>query len=450
VEAMSNLDRFLRSDDMARDRVAKLGALLGFGCFLFAKFMGTSNEIASLFTFVVMGCAYLWQLRSYCYAHSVSAGEAKESVRFRRRFAMATATVTIIAGLRWIPEPKVEAAILDRRFRNLTRDPRLSPREAEEVKDNLQIARERGVTLPSTTQKLISDAVKTSALQEPRPPFTDAATAFIRYTREVPVPKSIPGPTEAEVAMDAAMRYVVPLLRAFIRKSPLAVPERAAVEMAISLLTRAIELAGSNANLKSDALLSRAYFYTLLSKSDEALADADASEKFGVVDIPSVISVEADALVDRGMAQGRPEDLKRAVELLTLEVQLPPPLLIADQPQFNVLYLIDAFTERARAYYGLKQYSAAIEDSKRFLNLLPQASELSEDGVQTYLQRAYLLIVGAYLHLGDVAEALDTASEWERKSNAQPIAVSLRQRIESQFSDAQVVLSDIEKFIYHP
>jgi tetratricopeptide (TPR) repeat protein len=161
-------------------------------------------------------------------------------------------------------------------------------------------------------------------------------------------------------------------------------------------------------------------------------------------------AVEGEALLDRGMRQASPEDLKRAVELLTLKMKLPPPITFANEPQLVFLDRLDAFTQRARANYGLQQYTAAIEDSEQVLSLLPQASELSEEVRQRSLERAYLLIIGSYLHLGEFAKALSAASEWERRGSAGTEARSLREAIETQPFGAEVVLNGIDRFIYHP
>lgn len=448
---MDRLQQFLTTDTRSRGRAGLVSMGAGFAFGVLARIFDYPFEVSAYGAAATVCAVYFYQAWLYCRPLQRSVRDEWPLVG-RRWYLIAAGVTGVLLAI--LPEGSIEAAVLDRRLRELTRDPKLSPRDAEEVEDSLQRARERGVVLSSTTKMLVRDAVKTSALEDPRTPFTDAASALVRYVREAPVPKSTSGPSEAEVAMNAAAQYTVTFLRDHARNFAVhnfaLGPDRSAVEMAISLLTRAIQLAGNNTNLKSAALLTRANLYMLLLEPDEALADAEASEKLGVADLPLIVAVEGEALLDRGMRQDTPEDLKRAVELLTLRMKLPPPLAFASEPQLVFLDRLDALTERARAYYGLEQYTAAIEDSKQILSLLPQASDLSEEVRQRSLQRAYVLVIGSYLHLGEFAKALSAASEWERRSNAGTEARRLRQTIESPTFDAQAVLIDIDRFIYHP
>jgi hypothetical protein len=174
----------------------------------------------------------------------------------------------------------------------------LSSREAEEVADSLDRIRGKHLSLPVTTKIQVRDAIKNSALREPRGPFTDAAKALVKYVREVFTPARISGPSEAEIAMDAAVRYAFPAVGAY------PAIDRSEAALAISDFTRAIQLSGNNTTLKSDALLSRGTLYALLSDPDAALADAEASEMLGEADLSDIISIERFALVRSSKTRG--------------------------------------------------------------------------------------------------------------------------------------------------
>jgi tetratricopeptide (TPR) repeat protein len=171
--------------------------------------------------------------------------------------------------------------------------------------------------------------------------------------------------------MDAAAREVLRAIR-FGNQWPMFTIERPAGESAISAVTHAIELSGNNTTLATDGLLGRAELYELLGDHDKALADVQAAENRGATDLSDIITIEGSALVNRGIERHRAEDLKRAIELLTLKTHLPPPSLVAGDPRLVLLNQVNLFDNRATAYYGLGQYSAAIQDSRHVLELLPR------------------------------------------------------------------------------
>ena len=114
----------------------------------------------------------------------------------------------------------------------------------------------------------------------------DNSAAICRSAREGLTTARISGPSEAEIAMDAAVRYAFPAVGAY------PAIDRSEAALAISDFTRAIQLSGNNTTLKSDALLSRGTLYALLSDPDAALADAEASEMLGEADLSDIISIE--------------------------------------------------------------------------------------------------------------------------------------------------------------
>ena len=356
-----------------------------------------------------------------------------------RRFVLAS----VLSAFSWafsISGRRLEAAVLDRRLLRLTRNPILSSQEADEVADALDTARQDALTLSSATKIRVRDAVKTTALENPTPPFTDAASALVEYTRGV-------APSPAEIAMDEAARKAFSAIR-YGDQWPLFTLDRTAAESAISALTRAIDLSGSDTKLAIDALLSRGELYEVLSEHDKALGDIQAAEKLGAADLSDIITTEGLALVNRGIERSRVQDLKRAIELLTLKSYLPPPSVISGEPNSVLLDQIGVFANRARANYVLGQYTAAIQDSRRVIELLPRLAGTSGKYAQTGLRVAFLMIVASHLHMNNSTGALDAASELERADNGDPRDVRLRQILEDRPADPRPqVLNNIEAFL---
>ena len=74
--------------------------------------------------------------------------------------------------------------------------------------------------------------------------------------------------------------------------------------IAIAAFSRSVEMADGDQSSQIDALLSRTTLYNLLKKPFEAVADAEAAEKLGSLDLSSIVSIEATAFITRGT----PED----------------------------------------------------------------------------------------------------------------------------------------------
>jgi tetratricopeptide (TPR) repeat protein len=425
-------------DRTARMKMYAVSWLVSFAFGILLMLGGTSLEQAALGTSVVAFAMVLTWTLVHCAANSRRASRVTDPTSINRRFALASVLVSFAMGL-GSSTRRLEGAILNRRLLKLTRNPILSPPEAKQVADGLDTAKQDVVTLLSATKIRVRDTVKATALQNPTPPFTDATTALVEYVRSIAL-------SPAEIAMDAAAREALRAIH-YGNQWPMFALDRPAAESAISAVTHAIELSGDNTTLAADALLGRAELYELLGDHDKALADVQAAEKLGATDLSDIISVEGLALVNRGIERRQVEDLKRAIELLTLKEHLPPPRLIAGDPQQVLLDQIGIYVNRGRAYYALAQYTAAIQDYRQVLELLPRVAGQSDESRQTGLRIAFLTIVASYLRMNKLEDALNAALELERTSNGHPDVVQLRHNLEKRPFDPGSALDDIEAFL---
>lgn len=423
---MTKLERFINVDHLAQDRAVKISAAVGFAWFMFAEtLMGITHENSAYSTIGMVFSVYLWRVWSYC--HNPTKVAQVETHAVSRRLAMATVAAGVFVLLSLVPVPVIEGAILERRLLKLTRNSTLSPQQAKEVANILQTAatQEPVPKLSDTARVRVREAVKTSAIQNPHTPFTDAANALVSYVREVHSTSQVP--TEAAIAMDSAFRhYRVAIPEVF----PTIVIDRSEAGAAISAFTRAIELSGSDTTLRADALLSRADLYSYLNQPDKALMDIDAAEKLGAADLSDIVTAQSFALVTRN----NPDDLKLVVKLYTLALQLPAPNLpVAAQ---TPVYWISLYASRSLAYFRLGMYLDTINDCKKILDLVKQLPSPFELAVL----HSYVLIIRSYLYLGDIAAATQAAYEWGQSSN-DPRAARVRELIQSNPSEAQKVLS---------
>lgn len=120
---MSKIDQFLNVDDIARDRTAVVSAVVGFVCFLAARVaFGLGGSTSGILTIAVMASIYLYRLWVYCHApvrRTVSVvGPA--SLSERRKLVMAAGSGVALLILRFFPKQFVEAAVIDRKLRNLS------------------------------------------------------------------------------------------------------------------------------------------------------------------------------------------------------------------------------------------------------------------------------------------------------------------------------------------
>ena len=411
----------------------------GFLFGLLSKLFGYPFEVSAYGAAIAVFSAYSLQVWLYCRIPAQVATTNAQQLIARRWYLVATGITCAILAI--LPERSVDAAVIDRRLRSTSRNPRLSRGEAQVVAETLDLARKSRITIAPSITVLVRDPVRASALQEPVPPFTNAATALVNYVRSVPAPNT---PSPAEMVMDLAAREALRAIHFNGRGMALIPVDESAAESAISAFTLAAKLSGSNSTLASDALLSRAFLREMLSQHDEALADVKAAENLGAADLSDIISTEGLALVNLGIEQRRPEDLINAIKLLKLKESLPPPSVIAGDPRLVRQDRLGLFDSLAMAHYALGQYVAAIQDSRQVIDLLLAMTDESDENLQVGLRISFLTIVGSYLHLSNVAAALDAASELERTSNGHPDVVALRRILETRPTDIQPILDNIE------
>ena len=196
-------------DRAARLKMYTISWLASFAFGILLMVSGTSLEQSALGTsLVALAMVLTWTLVHCAGLHR--AARVNDSTSINRRFALAGVLVAFATGL-GSSTRRLEGAILNRRLLKLTRNPMLSAPEAEQVADSLDTAAQNVVTLSSTTKIRVRDAVKTTALQNPTAPFTDAANALVEYVRSV---RS--APSAAEMAMNTAAREAfmrIPLRR---------------------------------------------------------------------------------------------------------------------------------------------------------------------------------------------------------------------------------------------
>ena len=199
------------------------------------------------------------------------------------------------------------------------------------------------------------DAVEASIVREPfLPNIPEAAKALERYGRTI---YGVDAATnkDAQAARQRAETHIKILSVNYSKEE---------VAAAISELTKAIELSSSDVEFRATAILTRGGLYNMLSRYSEALADAENAERLGTLNLPLLATVEGQALVHLCRSQ---DDLKRAIGLITLDIQISGPT---------------PFTVRARAeaYYGLRNFPQAIEEYRPVLNMLPQRFPLEDLG----------------------------------------------------------------------
>jgi len=379
---------------------------------------------------------FLLQVLVYC-IHPVKAHAEGEQVVTVPRRLIATAAAAIVLAA--IPAPAVEAAILDRRLRTLTRGGNLSPQQAEEVGSLLSMAAKAPMKLGEGTRAQVYLAVKKSGLQHPdSQPIVSAASEFVRYTREMGFAPALDAKAaaEARAAYRRGANYAMTVL-----SGPPTVPtsDRQDATKAIAEFTRAIELsAGLDRDVLIQAMTMRATMYLWLVEPSAALTDAERLESIGGPDLSDILAIEGTALFMRG---GR-DDLERAILLFTLLIEVPPPTWTSPDPKSAILFRIDAFGNRGRAYYKIGKFENCIQDSERMLNLLFESQRTPgmpfENGhFMYYLKLAYLSIIASYLQLGNVESASTEADAWLEKSGGDPAAIAVAGDLKSGRFDRQ-------------
>jgi tetratricopeptide (TPR) repeat protein len=310
-----------------------------------------------------------------------------------------------------VPAPMVEAAAFDRSLRTLTKAPLLSPSDAEKVADTFGLAERWQVVVPPTTLVRVRDSIKSGVVEGGNERgLPNAADALATYDRVMNGGAASPSSAAVEAELSAGTQ----LLQQTSNLS--------AMEEAVSVFTRAVQLAGSDRVLKGRALLSRALAYSDVGRWDEALADARAAEALGSTELYAIIEIEGMSLARH--VESKP-DLQEAARLLkaTTEMESPP-----DLPTTGRGF---AFASLAETYYHLGEFTQSIGAAKQVLLYLPLFTEV------------YQITSLSYLRLGSYEEATRTAREYAATVRS-PASVRWLQLLEEYPHSPQLSLSLLE------
>jgi tetratricopeptide (TPR) repeat protein len=432
----ANYRNYVYRDNRRRLRDDRLSLILSLAASFLMLALGQPERIAAIAGLAVLGVCMFYFTARYCLiAPQIPARRSRDysgryAILYRpvtRRLAwFSAAAIGLLAAF---PLREVEAAVVDRRLLKLTRDPVLSPEQAKQVARTLDAASSQKplVKLSEETKIRVRDAVKASAQRSPYSPFVDAADAFVRYVREAE-----PGvPPALEAIKDASAHYAGTFH--LLPSGQIAV-DRAEAEKAITALTRAIELSGSDTDLRRVALAARASLYNFVDEPDKALADIDASERLGYAELSEIISVESTAFYLRAGRDHNSNDLNRAVSLLTLAILLPPPRSL---PYGEATYRSGLHGQRGTAFLNLGQYKSAIDDFRKVLQLL------NESGGQNQVAAgmAFAEITLCYLRLGDLPSALEAVDQWQEATH-DTFAARVRGLLESDPKEGLRTLQD--------
>jgi len=393
---MSRLDRFLDQDDAARAQTAQISSAIGFAGFLVARFLlGFEGRPLGYIVAAIATCAYLARVWWYCNSATSVKLIPGGSSFLGRRLAMAAVSASIFALFVIAPQSVVEAAVLNRRIRDLATRPGLPASAAESLADALNTASNNELRLSPEALAIARDAIKNS---EASPAVARAARALVKYSNTIAPPALInPPKTEAQRAYLEALSHE---LKA--RQDGLGLqvdPQEAGA--AIAALSRCIKLSGAEQSLRIDALMDRARLYVSAGKPDNALVDVESAESEGALDLSSIISIETSALVSRR----QPKDLQTAIPLLTLGLQISPPAwILAADPRMEVIYRTELFHRRAYAKLLLGDLPGAASDSRAALDAAPRLAEP--------VNSLFHCLISAYLGMGRVDEAQAAANEW--------------------------------------
>jgi len=398
---MNKLQQFLTVDDDARAKAARTGMLVALAVGLLMQLFGLGFVDSAYIAVTAMAIAYTQRVWHYCRKRPeiVPSIDAARDRFSRRAFATwragaAVASWAAIGLVNIVSLTPAEAAIADRRLRELTRGKYLSPDHAKHVANILNIATPSPMSLSDPTLARVRDAIKES---EPNSATAIAANALVNYARaKDEVPRLInPPKTPAERAYLEGGEHFVDAYSRF--------PEIDLMEAntAISVLSRCIDLAEPDRSLLIDALFMRATLYLSLGRPSEALADAENAERLGALDLSCIIWVETTALVNRRSLG----DLNRAISLVTLGLSLTPPRWLASEsPLSENMYRVELLHRRSTAYYRLGSFKASADDSREALNIAPKASPV--------LVPLYTNLVAAQLKMDDVPGAESAVREW--------------------------------------
>jgi tetratricopeptide (TPR) repeat protein len=392
-------------------------------------------EVAAYGAAITVAISYFVHVWVYCRIRPrVNVIEERAASDIDRRWYLLETALASVFALAILPTSRVDAAVIDQRLRKISGDRPLSTARAREASETLGLATKEQILIAPTVKISVRDNISAAALQNPNPPFTDAANALVKYTRAVEIPPAMQAMAKA-IGHDVKAFQTLPSGKISINHQEL--------EAVIYELTKTIELSSGSPTLRWYAYMMRASRYYLQGEPDKALADVTMAEALGASDLSGIVYIRASALNQRALrepaSEQRIKDLKQSIDLFTLALELLPPQWIVDPANTEMTvqrYRAALHSERAMAYFDLLQFELAIRDSRKALELE------SSDPIAFDTWSSLTMIISAYLYLGDIREAVNTTNEWERTTHDQR-AMQLRQLIESDPSEALRFLHDM-------
>lgn len=392
---MTKIDQFINLDDSARDRAMKVSIVSGLCWFVFAKvLLAISGDAVGYSTLGIVGIVYMARAWSYCHSSSGQRLKTPESVFIPRRLAMACATVGIFILLSVAPAPVIEAEILDRKLRRLTRRPVLSPDDLVAIARNLDNVHENHIAISPKTFRRVRDSVKTMVFVQPStsdlPKAIDSVARFDEGDpRNLLPPRGIQ-PNEAQAAFIEGLREYYLTFR-----SP-TIAFYSEAKAAVLAFTKAINLT-QNSPLHREALLGRASSYLALHRFEWAMADLKTADELGSTDLARILELETAALLQRG----RRDDLALVIKLATLGLSIKPPSFWnLFSAEIEREYRGNMLGKRAEANYRSGEFLAALQDCE---------ATFAFQGPRNYLYRTMVL---SLLSLGDATTATRKTVEW--------------------------------------
>lgn len=422
---MNRLDRFINADDGARAKVLKRSAIAGFAWFLIAVLVfRLSDEIAGYSAIAVVFAVYLLSAWYYCASQTVPIMNARVLSKIGQ-FTLAIGTAGILVFLYITPANRVQANILQKRLVAATDESTLSPSQLSAVTNNLRIARNNRVRLPSPTLLRVRDALITSAGKEQggAPEISEAANALGQYSRMME-PEH-----ENESEFEAARQAVLTCADrgSTIWQPPSGLNELNAVS-ALAACTHAVELADGFTQLKITALQLRAVLEisTSTKRDQQALSDANEAQTLGSLELSTIFMVKGIVLArDQNLA-----DKKQAVSYLLLCSHMDPSSIVG--PPY--LYFGGIFGYLAMADYQIQNYEEAAESARRALRYVPVTNPL---GISLYR-----LIIVSDLQMEKHDDAMRVALELLQKTDSQQARLIVQTLI-TYSSDPQRAISII-------
>ena len=161
---VSRIDELFGSDRASRWRMIGVSAAGVATWGILSELSGKPVREAQINATIFGALVFFVQLLVYCLHVTTSPMRIEGVMNISRRLATATTVAILFAA---IPAPMIEAAVLDRRLRKLTRDPTLSPQQADEVGSALSIAADGGIKMPDSTRVQVYRAIKSSGVEMP-------------------------------------------------------------------------------------------------------------------------------------------------------------------------------------------------------------------------------------------------------------------------------------------